>query len=90
MEIDPNSTERPEEDSAKSPSAVRSKSSSSGLRLALYPEYILWEKELWSRLCDHIKQWLFVVNKAGAACRGPFLCPSLSLPFTAPYPACRL
>lgn len=65
--------QRPEEDSAKSPSAARSKSSSSGLRLAFYPEHILWEWELWSRLCDHIKQWLFVVNKARAACRGPFL-----------------
>lgn len=49
------------------------KSSSSGLRLAFYPEHILWEQELWSRLCGHIKQWLFVVNKARAACRGPSL-----------------
>ncbi len=56
---------------------ARSKSSSSGLRLAFYPEHILWERELWSRLRDHIKQWLFVVNKARAACRGP----SLSLAF---------
>lgn len=59
---------------------ARSKSSSSGLRLAFYPEHILWELELWSRLRDHIKQWLFVVNKARAACRGPSC--SLSLSFS--------
>lgn len=63
---------------AQSTSMARSKSSSSGLRLAFYPERILWEWELRSRLCDHIKQWLFVVNKARAACRGP----SLSLSFS--------
>lgn len=71
---------RPREDFAQSPSMARLKSSSSGLRLAFYPEHILWERELWSRLRDHIKQWLFVVNKAKAACRGPShsLSPSLS------------
>lgn len=63
---------------AQSTSMAGSKSSSSGLRLAFYPEHILWERELWSRLCDHIKQWLFVVNKARAACRGP----SLTLPLS--------
>lgn len=64
---------------AHSTSTTGSKSSSSGLRLAFYPEHILWERELWSRLCDHIKQWLFVVNKARAACRGPSV--ALPLPF---------
>lgn len=70
---------RPQQDFAHSPSMARSKSSSSGLRLAFYPEHILWERELWSRLRDHIKQWLFVVNKARAACRGPSLSPAHSL-----------
>lgn len=69
----------PPEAPAETPSVAASKSSSSGLRLAVYPEHILWERELWSRLRDHIKQWLFVVNKARAACRGPSLSP-LTLP----------
>lgn len=78
------SLSRPQEDFAQSPTMARSKSSSSGLRLAFYPEHILWERELWSRLRDHIKQWLFVVNKARAACRGPSRSLSLSLlPLTA-------
>lgn len=69
---------------------ARLKSSSSGLRLAFYPEHILWERELWSRLRDHIKQWLFVVNKARAACRGPShsLSPSLSCSLSCHYPVC--
>ncbi|KAG7214775.1 hypothetical protein INR49_010667 [Caranx melampygus] len=78
-----NAEPRTQEDFAQSPSMARSKSSSSGLRLAFYPEHILWERELWSRLRNHIKQWLFVVNKARAACRGPSRSPSLYSPLTA-------
>lgn len=62
------------------------KSYSSGLHLACYPEHILWERELWSGLRGHIKQWLFVVNKARAACLALSLSPFLPPP--GPNPVC--